>query len=145
MILGIVQYPDEILKEISKEVSSTEIPLLKKTIKDMTETMDYHDGLGLAAPQVGISKRFFVMRNDIVMINPEIIASDGKVTSYNEGCLSCGKFTANVKRAKKIIVKYLDINGDSQIFKSRNKLDSIIIQHEIDHLNGITIFEKAKK
>jgi peptide deformylase len=145
MILGIVQFPEEILKKRCSEVLDSEIPSLKKTIKDMFETMEYYKGVGLAAPQIGISKKFFVMKNNIVMFNPEIIAMDGKITSYNEGCLSCGKFTTNVKRARKVIIKAFDINGDIFIYRSKNKLDAIIPQHEIDHLNGITLFDKAKK
>jgi peptide deformylase len=145
MVLGIVQYPEEILKERCKEVIYEEIYSWKKTIKDMFETMEYYGGVGLAAPQVGIPKRFFVMRNNIVMFNPEIIALEGKIKSYDEGCLSCRNYTVTIKRAKKIIVQAYDINGDIFIFKTKTKLDSIILQHEVDHLNGITLFDRAKK
>ena len=82
------------------------------------------------------------MRKNIVMFNPKIIAISGNIKSYNEGCLSCGKFTTTVKRAKKVIIEAFDINGDIFVYKSKNKLEAIIPQHEIDHLNGITLFDK---
>lgn len=139
MILEIVKYPDIRLKKRAEEVQS--IAQVEKLIEDMTETMYAAPGVGLAAPQVGISLRVAVVdpsppdkKNPIVLINPDIIRREGEA-GIEEGCLSLPGPRAMITRAEKIYVTALDIQG-KPVEKEAEGLLAIIIQHEIDHLNG---------
>ncbi len=120
----------------------------KKTndlIDNMFETMYAEDGVGLAAPQVGILKRIAVVDiregNKIVLINPEIIEEEGK-TIREEGCLSIPGETGDVIRSEKIKVRSLDREGNEIEFKAEG-LEARAIQHEIDHLDGILFIDKV--
>ena len=119
------------------------------------------DGLGIAGPQVGISKRIFVIDfgyldfvkaeengekpksaefRPIAFINPEITEKEGKIV-YGEGCLSVPKYNADVERAETIVCKYFDIDGNPQEIKA-NGLTAVAIQHENDHLDGVLFIDK---
>src|SRR6056297_2869580 len=108
-------------------------------IDKMFETMYAEDGVGLAAPQIGISKRIAVVDiredNKIVLINPEIIVEEGK-SVMKEGCLSIPGEIGDVVRSEKIKVKSLDRKGNEIEFEAEG-FEARAIQHEIDHLNGI--------
>src|SRR3954462_14744095 len=113
-ILEIIEYPHPTLKKVARDVQPNEInDTLRNTIEDMIQTMVEAPGVGLAAPQVNISKRFFVVdvsayypdRKPFVVINPKIIEKSGK-TTFDEGCLSLPDFRETVERAKKIKVEY---------------------------------------
>lgn len=129
---------DPILRKKSKEV--LEISDRTRTlIADMFETMDIADGVGLAAPQVGILRRIITVddRNGFrgVFINPVIVERDGEQVGP-EGCLSVPGKQGTVKRADHIVVVYMDENGDKKTIEAREFL-ARIFQHEIDHLDGV--------
>ena len=131
---------DEILRKKSKPVKEM-TPRLSALIDDMFETMYAAEGVGLAAPQVGVLKRIVVMdvsegRDEpIVMINPEILETEGEQTGP-EGCLSVPGKHAEVKRAQKVKVKALDREMQPFELEGENLL-ARCIQHETDHLEGI--------
>lgn len=119
---------------------------LKILAEDMIETMHEANGVGLAAPQVGILKRMFVMNvdaeeGDFVIINPEINEIEGESIEY-EGCLSYPHMFGKVKRPLKLKLKYYDLNGEIQEMKAEG-LKARCICHEADHLDGIMFTEKV--
>ncbi|EDN35476.1 peptide deformylase [Francisella tularensis subsp. novicida] len=148
MSLEILNYPHPVLKEVAKEVTKDEInDDLRATIAEMRELMLEANGVGLAAIQVGIKKRFFIMYDNleeqnpkiITIINPEIIEQSGKIID-EEGCLSFPGVSAKVNRATTVKIKALNEFGD-EIEIEKDGFLARCIQHEIDHLNGITFFD----
>jgi peptide deformylase len=144
MVREILIWPDPILKQKAKPVARVD-DSTRTLIKDMFETMYAADGVGLAAPQVGVLQRVIVLDTrprqpevqPIAMINPEIIALEGK-TTYTEGCLSIPGEAEDVDRAAVVTVKFLDPEGREQTLTCDGLL-AIAVQHEADHLNG-TVF-----
>ncbi|MFH1052166.1 MAG: peptide deformylase [bacterium] len=125
---------------------------IKKLVEDMFETMYKDDGIGLAANQVGVSKSLIVVDTSvsseekyrhppIVMLNPEIEDESVQEVEMSEGCLSIPKFNDKVWRPEKIQVRYFDLNGNQKVIEA-NDLLSRVIQHEIDHLDGILFYER---
>jgi len=105
----------------------------------MIEVMNKYQGIGIAAPQVGISKRIIVVKHrdtEIVMINPEITKLSEDTQLMEEGCLSCPNTFGAVLRSNQVHVKYRNMKG-KPCFEVYNDLTARIIQHEVDHLNGI--------
>ncbi|QIW11060.1 peptide deformylase [Francisella sp. LA112445] len=148
MSLEILKYPHPVLKEVAEEVKSEEInDQLRETLDEMREMMLDANGVGLAAIQVGIKKRFFIMFDNlddsspeiIAIINPKIIEQDGEVID-EEGCLSFPGVSAKVKRATSVKISALNEFGEEVIIQKEGFL-ARCIQHEIDHLNGITFFD----
>jgi len=142
-ILEIKEYGDPILRE--KALLVEEItPDILNLIKDMAETMYADSGVGLAAPQVGVSKRIITIDEDeeklLVLLNPEIIKSEGEAVE-EEGCLSVPGVYSEVERSSKVTVKALNENGDP-IEITKEGLTARALQHEIDHLNGILFIDK---
>lgn len=135
---------DPILRKKSREVSEIN-DRMKELISDMFETMDEADGVGLAAPQVGILRRVITVDDRestrFALINPEIVEKDGSEKGY-EGCLSIPGKQGTVERCTHVIVKYLDIDGNKKEIEARDFL-ARILQHEIDHLNGILYTDLA--
>lgn len=133
---------DPILRKKSKEV--TEINhRIKTLLDDMLETMYENEGVGLAAPQVGVLRRVVVIdigEGPIKLINPEIIYEEGEFIDV-EGCLSIPNRAGTVKRPEKVKVKYLDENGEEKIIEGTGLLSKALC-HEIDHLNGILFIDK---
>ncbi|NLM19840.1 MAG: peptide deformylase [Clostridiaceae bacterium] len=118
---------------------------LKQLAEDMIETMHAANGVGLAAPQVGLLKRMFVMNvdveeGDLVVINPEISEMEGESIAY-EGCLSYPQMFGKVKRPFKLKLKYHDLNGEVREIEAEG-LKARCICHETDHLYGIMFTEK---
>jgi len=146
-ILEIRTYPDDVLKKKALPVEKVD-KSLQRLIDNMIETMYAAPGIGLAAPQVGVSKRLLVIDISskeekiplIVLINPEITESDGLIDS-EEGCLSLPDYTTVVKRADRLIVKGLDRDG-SPVEMECTGLLARAIQHEIDHLDGVLIVDR---
>lgn len=142
MVREILIWPDPILKQKAKPVAKVD-DKVRALVKDMFETMYAADGVGLAAPQVGVLQRIIVLDTSprqeeskpLAMINPEIIGMEGE-TTYTEGCLSIPGEAEDVDRAAKVTVKYLDVDGQEQTLECDGLL-SIAVQHETDHLNGI--------
>lgn len=162
-VIPLVIAPDPRLKEISKEVDEGDInDNLRSFMDDMLDTMYEHHGLGLAAVQVGVLKRIIVMdiaqgsiRYDgshdpdaapdpLFIINPEIIEESKEKFVFEEGCLSFPTQFAEVERPKKVKVKFLDYQGHEKIMEFEG-LASVCIQHEMDHLEGITFVDYLSK
>lgn len=146
-IRNIRQVGDPILRKTSKEVKEVN-DRIKILLDDMAETMYKADGVGLAAPQVGLLKRVIVVdvRDEdglIKLVNPEIIEKDGEQVGV-EGCLSVPNFNANVKRPAHVVVKYLDDNGDEKKIEAEG-LKAVALCHEIDHLNGILFIDNYEE
>lgn len=147
-LLPILEFPDQRLKKIAEDVTTFD-HRLQKICKDMLETMYENHGVGLAATQVGINQRLFVMDttknkdNPRIFINPQIVSTDGELI-WEEGCLSFPGVYAKVKRAKLISVQFCDINQQPCQVDAQ-ELESVCIQHEIDHLDGITFFDHLSK
>ncbi len=141
MIYPVVKFGDPVLEKPAETVTVFDEEL-KQLVADMFESMYAAHGIGLAAPQVGISKRIAVIdvtfQEDpgakIVIINPEIISNEGRL-SQSEGCLSLPEFRENVARAKKVTVRAQDMNGKT-FETSGEDLLARAFQHEIDHLYG---------
>ncbi|QSQ17999.1 peptide deformylase [Myxococcus landrumensis] len=144
MVRDILIWPDPILKQKAKPVTKVD-DSIRALVKDMFETMYAADGVGLAAPQVGVLQRVIVLdttprqpdAKPLAMINPELIALEGE-TTYTEGCLSIPGESEDVDRAAVVTVKYLDVDGNEQTLRC-DELLAIAVQHETDHLNG-TVF-----
>jgi peptide deformylase len=142
-------YPDEVLKQQAKKISTFDSSV-RKLANDMLETMYENDGVGLAAPQVGISKRLFVIdvanedepRKPVVFINPVIVEREGELIGL-EGCLSFPGVYFEVKRADRIVVKFQNVAGKEQKMEVAGNLLCRAIQHELDHLDGTLFFQKA--
>ena len=141
--LEIKEYGDPVLREKSLPVKEI-TPDILNLIKDMAETMYTNSGVGLAAPQVGVSKRIIIIDEDeeelMVLVNPEIIKSEGEVVD-EEGCLSIPGVYSDVKRSLKVTVRALNENGEP-IEITKEGLTGRSLQHEIDHLNGILFIDK---
>ena len=141
-ILDIVTYPDMFLKQPTKPVENID-GSLQELIDNMGETMYQAPGIGLAAIQVGIDRSLLIYdispqdedRCMKVLVNPRIIENQGEVLSENEGCLSVPEYRSNVKRFASILVEAYDRDEKLLRFEAHDFL-SIVLQHEIDHLNG---------
>lgn len=143
-IYNIVKREDPQLREKSKTVPKI-TPNIIKLIKNMAETMYDANGVGLAAPQVGVLKRVIVIdigQGLIALINPEIIDTSGEQTDI-EGCLSFPGIVGEVTRASKVMVKGLTPEGKEVVLEGEGLL-ARAFQHEIDHLDGILFVDKAK-
>jgi peptide deformylase len=144
MVREILIWPDPVLKQKAQPVAKVDASL-RKLVSDMFETMYAADGVGLAAPQIGVLQRVIVLdttprqpeSKPIAMINPEIIAAEGE-TTYTEGCLSIPGEAEDVDRAARVTVRFLDVDGQEQTLECDGLL-SIAVQHESDHLEG-TLF-----
>ncbi len=135
---------DPLLRKKSKEIVEIN-DRIKTLLNDMVETMIDANGVGLAAPQVGVLRRAIVVdigESPIKAINPEIIEQDGLVVDI-EGCLSVPGYSGTVERPERIKVKFMDENGDNKLIEATG-LSARIFCHEIDHLNGILYTDKAK-
>jgi len=145
-LLNVREIGDPVLRSKAKEIDGVN----KKTltlIDNMFDTMYEEDGVGLAAPQVGILKRIAVVDiregNKITLINPEIIEEEGKAI-MEEGCLSIPGETGDVIRAEKIKVRTLNKEGKEIEFEAEG-FEARAIQHEIDHLDGVLFVDKIVK
>ena len=142
-MLKILKYPDAVLKKKAQKVATVDRQI-KNLALDMIETMNKVGGVGLAAPQIGVSQRIIAVKNedeDWVIINPEIIKKSWRKETSTEGCLSLPGVEVKVKRHHKITVKGLNYSGESIIIEAKGLL-ARIFQHEIDHLNGVLIIDK---
>jgi len=139
-------YPSKILSQIATDVDPGELPLYQSLIKNMIMTMKTHRGLGLSAPQVGVNKRIIVWRPKegvpYVVINPIITAASGKIKT-EEGCLSVPNIRKSITRQRIISIEYINENGTPMACDLKN-MDAVIVQHEIDHINGLTILSSRK-
>lgn len=155
-VLKLYEYPNPILKQKAEAVKTVDAEI-QKLLDDMLETMYVSAGVGLAAPQVGISKRIVVIDVEqeedgdgyragkpLFLINPEIIwRSDDKVCG-EEGCLSVPKQRAEVERYAQVRVRYTDYHGQEQEILGDGLL-SVCLQHELDHLDGILYIDRLSR
>ena len=168
-IYDIILHPDPVLKQVAQPISNIDADI-ELQAKRMLDTMYNTRGIGLAANQVNILNRMFVMdvdpncwqysndtdavlqiesahrtidemtSNPIVMINPQIIKKSERKSVYLEGCLSLPQQYADVERPAHIMVEYMDIKGNRQTMEASG-LESHCIQHELDHLNGVLFID----
>jgi len=152
-VLPIVLYPDPVLMQSARALTPEEIRSgtanglnLKQFTQDMLETMYAAPGIGLAAPQVGVSLRIHVMdttaekNQPMVLLNPKILAKKGSEKG-EEGCLSFPKLFGMVRRAVQVTVEYTDLAGDLHKIET-TALPARCLQHEIDHLDGVLFIDK---
>ena len=150
MILEIKNYPAAILRKKTDEVVFPLADETQRLIRNMFDTVRAANGIGLAAPQVGKSQKVIVVNLEhleipiFALINPEVLEFSKKQTAMEEGCLSIPGVFGMVDRPEKIKFKAYDLKG-RQVEAEANGLLSKVIQHEIDHINGILILDKIKK
>lgn len=152
----IVQQDDTVLRKIASPIAVSSIikAETKTIVKEMFESLkSQHDGVALAAPQIGYSKRIFVVSPHIfesgydvplVYINPEITKRSRDKKNMEEGCLSCRWWYGKTRRSSRVTVRALDENGEEFTQEARGLLAQIF-QHEIDHLDGILFIDHAKE
>jgi peptide deformylase len=146
-ILTIRKLPDLVLRQKAKKISGVDTSI-RKLVDDMIETMHEASGVGLAAPQVGVSLRMVVIclpdedANEIVLINPEIIKKSGE-REIEERCLSVPGYAGLVKRSLSVTVKGRDENWKEVRIKGEDLLAQAL-EHEIDHLNGVLYVDRVE-
>lgn len=160
MTLPVVAYGDPVLRKVGKEIDK-EYPKLEELIENMWETMYGASGVGIAAPQIGLPIRLFVIDaspfgedEDLsateqaqlkdfkrVFINPKIVEEKGEEWAFNEGCLSIPDVREDVFRQEEITIEYFDENWNKQT-ETLNGLSARIVQHEYDHIEGVLFTDK---
>lgn len=149
--LPIILYPDPILRQTASPVERVD-DALKTLAENMLETMYAAPGVGLAAPQVGLSLRLFVMdpakkedeRNPCVLINPEILQRGEGKRVYEEGCLSMPEIFADIERPASVLLRYVGADGElrEEWFEGHA---ATVAQHEIDHLEGVMFIDHVSR
>lgn len=143
---NIVKSTDELLRKTSKEITIFD-DKLKELAADLLDTVRIKNGLGLAAPQIGVLKRIVVVdkadKDFLVLVNPKIIKESNETWVSEEACLSVENKSGPVRRPKKIIVKAQDLDGNPFTFKA-SKMFARICMHEMDHLDGILFIDKIE-
>jgi peptide deformylase len=150
-IRPLVHLPDKRLRLVSKPVAKIDAEV-KKLVADMFETMYDAPGVGLAAIQVGVPKRVVTIdatrgeeeKQPIALINPEIIWSSEETNLHEEGCLSIPEFTDEVERPSRVKARFLDLEGRT-IEVEAEGLFARVLQHEIDHINGVLFIDHLSK
>ncbi len=151
MVRKILKYPESVLRKISEPVDRVDDEV-RALMADLVDTMRHVGGIGLAAPQIGVSMRVIVIeiREDetedkepqiIRLVNPEIVEARG-TTRFEEGCLSIPGIKTNVRRSEVVVVSGLDEEG-KEVRTEATGLLSIALQHEIDHLDGILFIDRV--
>lgn len=158
-IRPIIEVPDPTLSQVAAPVSTVDDEI-RVLLDDMAETMFAAPGIGLAAPQVGVPKRVIVAAVPVraglseeqegddetdkafvtEVVNPVIVEKEGKIRC-DEGCLSVPEITVEVDRAERIVIEGLDRQGEAIRFQARG-FYAVVFQHEIDHLDGITLYSR---
>jgi len=145
-ILEIKKFNEPVLRKKCEEVKKVD-EKIRKLIVDMVQTMKEEKGIGLAAPQVGVSKRVIIVQTDLegrrilALVNPKIIKKSQEKEMDEEGCLSFPGIFLEIKRAKEVEVEGLDIKGEKIKLKAKGLL-ARVFQHEIDHLDGILFIDR---
>lgn len=151
-VLKVYEYPHPILKKKAEKVEKVDDEL-RRFLDDMLETMYHAAGVGLAAPQVGVSKRIVVIdishdekdkMEPLYMVNPEIIWKSEDMVCGEEGCLSVPDQRAEVERFAAVKVKYLDYNGEEKELSADDFL-AVAVQHELDHLDGVLYIDRISR
>jgi peptide deformylase len=139
-------FGDPVLKQRARDVDDIDADLVT-LVHGMYDTMDLEEGIGLAAPQVGVRKRLFTYDlhegdGPAVVINPEIVERDGEVLS-EEGCLSVPGYRFEVVRSERVTMRGLDLDGNELVLEGDDLL-ARMIQHEIDHLDGLLLLDRVE-
>lgn len=148
--LVVLHEPDDRLRTVSHDIDPSTItsPEMRKLIVDLKETMKLEDGVGIAAPQVGVHKRVIIVdlpdRGPSGFFNPIITERSFKMVDSTEGCLSVPECSGIVKRHRGVTVEVWNEEGAKETLKVTD-LSAIIFQHEIDHLDGILFIDRAEK
>ena len=159
-ILPLILEPSSLLHQVSETVTRVDDEI-RNLAEKLISTMQHHQGLGLAAVQVGVLKRVIAVniinasREDgkplnlkegpMILVNPKIIEQSDDKKTYAEGCLSFGHIYPEIKRANKVKVKYLDLDGKEKFLEVSDHIISACLQHEIDHTNGIVFLDRLSK
>lgn len=149
MELKLVNETDDVLSKVAEPYDFANWiiePNLEELIKAMSKVMFNKGGIGLAAPQVGVSKRIFIMGNEeklIACVNPELVSGTGEIKDL-EGCLSFPGLWLHVKRYEKVNVRYQNLKGEVKE-EEFDGLMARVFQHELDHLNGICFVKQVGK
>jgi len=146
-LFPIFTIPDPVLRKVAAPVERIDDEL-RRLADDMLATMYDAPGIGLAAPQIGISRRLIVMdpakddapKTPLIMVNPEIVTRSEELRVHEEGCLSIPDFTAEVERPARVRVAFLDHKG-KKWEKEFQDIWATLVQHEIDHLNGVLFID----
>ena len=145
----VVLFPDPVLRKETEEITAFDDEL-KGVVEGMFERMFESQGVGLAAPQVGLSMRLFVLNDEgdkdkpernLALINPTIKSFGGKKTRHEEGCLSLPGVHADITRPEKCVVHHFDVEGN-EVEKEYDGFVARIIQHEYDHLQGVLLVDR---
>ncbi len=155
MLLDVLQFPDPRLREKASEIAPEEVTeQLRELAQNMLETMYDEPGIGLAATQVGVGKRMFVMdldwtgedgeKNPHTLLNPEIVEREGRSISETEGCLSVPDFKSDVERDDRVVMRARNLDWELVEIDATGIL-SYCVQHEIDHLDGILFIDRVSK
>lgn len=144
--MDIVKLGDDVLRKVATPVDPLEIDdKMRSLLKEMFRAMIKANGVGLAAPQIGLSKRFFVVIADDnvrrVFINPQIISTSPSLVDYDEGCLSIPGINARVRRSDRVTVQSLNEKGKPFTLDASGLLARVIL-HEYDHLDGILFIDR---
>lgn len=158
-LLDIIEAPHPVLKKKAREVRDDEFgPTLAKLFEDMAETMYAAPGVGLAAPQVGDARRILVADPGfegedgeankgaqlVYMANPVIVSRSDDTITWSEACLSVPEYSQDVRRSNQIVVRYQDADGTAHE-RTYEEFPAVVIQHEMDHLEGITLLEYSSR
>ena len=144
-IRDVIKVPNPLLHQKSEEIQVID-KNIKKLARDMYDTMKAKNGIGLAGVQIGILKRIVVIEIEeldvkLTLINPKVVSFSNTQTEMDEGCLSVPNQTCKILRPDKVVVEYTDLKNKKQKIEAEGLLAKCL-QHEIDHLNGITILDK---
>jgi len=149
MLQDLVYHPDERLRTMCEPVTRVDARV-QQVMRDLVDTMLHGDrGVGLAAPQIGNLQRIIAIDTrkegqQLVMANPEIIWASEETKIWKEGCMSIPDVFADVLRPDRVRVKYLDIDNETREIEASDLL-SVVIQHEIDHLNGVLFIDHLSR
>ena len=149
-VIRIVEFPDPILKKVAEPVGKID-DAVRELLRDMADSMYDAPGIGLAASQIGVSRRLIVVdvnwreqvRNPRGYVNPEIVFREGTM-AFEEGCLSVLSFQSEVKRSSRVVVKALDPDG-KPVEVDAEGIEAVCFQHEVDHLNGMLFIDHISR
>jgi peptide deformylase len=147
-MLEIVRYPDPFLREVSEPIAVIDDDI-RRLAEEMIETMYANNGVGLAAPQVGVHKRICIIDMDPengdphVLINPVIVSKSKEKMTDSEGCLSVPGISAKVTRPRKVTMQAQNLDGELVEYTAEGNILSQAFQHEIDHLDGVLFIDKV--